>query len=54
MKYHSLCLDKKEIILAQLQARTKLYPAPAIDKKTIEIEIPGLKMAIDLMNLFFH
>ena len=51
-EYHSLCLDKKEIILGQLQACTKLlkYATQEIDKKTIETEISELKMTIDLIN----
>jgi hypothetical protein len=51
-EYHSLCLDKKEIILGQLKACTKLlkYAIQEIDKKTIETEISELKMEIDLIN----
>jgi hypothetical protein len=50
--YHSLCLDKKDIILAELEACTKLlkYVIEETDKKTIEREIFELKTAIDLMN----
>jgi hypothetical protein len=50
--YHSLCLDKKDIILAELEACTKLlkYAIEETDKKTIEREIFELKTAIDLMN----
>jgi hypothetical protein len=51
-EYHSLCLDKKEIILAQLCACTTLlkHAIQDNDKNTIETEISELKMAIDLMN----
>jgi hypothetical protein len=49
--YHSLCLDKKDIILAEMEACTKLlkYAIEETDKKTIEREILELKTAIDLM-----
>jgi hypothetical protein len=51
-EYHSLCLDKNDIILAELEACIKLlkYVTDETDKKTIETEISELKMAIDLMN----
>ena len=49
--YHSLCLDKKDIILAELEACTKLlkYTIDETDKKAIETEIFELKTAMDLM-----
>jgi hypothetical protein len=50
--YHTLCLDKKDIILAELDACTKLlrYAIDDTEKKTIETEILELKLAIDLMH----
>jgi hypothetical protein len=49
--YHSLCIDKKDIISAELQACERLlnYAVDEYDKKTIETEISQLKMALDLM-----
>jgi hypothetical protein len=49
---HSLCVDKNDIVLAELDACVKLlkYVTDETDKKTIETEISELKMAIDLMN----
>ncbi len=50
--YHSLCLDKKDIIYAELEACKKLlkYTLEEDDKKTIESEIAELKMALDLLS----
>jgi hypothetical protein len=50
--YHSLCLDRNDIVLAELDACMKLlkYVTHETDKKTIETEMSELKMAIDLMN----
>jgi hypothetical protein len=50
--YHSLCLDKKDIIYAELEACEKLlkYTLEEDDKKTIESEIAELKMALDLLS----
>jgi hypothetical protein len=50
--YHSLCLDKKDLVLAELEEWTKLlkYAIQETDKKTTEREIFELKTAIDLMN----
>ena len=50
--YHSLCLDKKDIIFAELEACEKLlkYTLEEDDKKTIESEIAELKMALDLLS----
>jgi hypothetical protein len=49
--YHSLCLDKKDIIYSEIQACQSLlrYTKDKVDKKVIEKEITGLKMALDLM-----
>jgi len=49
--YHSLCLDKKDLMYAELEACERLlkYAADA-DKKTVESEIIELKMALDLLT----
>jgi hypothetical protein len=49
--YHSLCLDKKDLMYAELEAceRLLIYAADA-DKKTVESEIRELKMALDLLT----
>ena len=50
--YHSLCLDKKGIIYAELEACERLlkYASEERDKKTVESEIAELKMALDLLT----
>ena len=54
--YHSLCHDKKDIILGQIEACERLlkytaeYTSDGIDRKVIESEIDELKMALDLMQ----
>jgi hypothetical protein len=50
--YHSLCLDKKDIIYAELEACERLlkYASDEGDKKIVESEIAGLKMALDLLT----
>jgi hypothetical protein len=50
--YHSLCLDKKDIISAEIDACQKLtkYTVDEKDKLVIEKELAELKMSIDLMN----
>jgi len=50
--YHSLCLDKKDIISAEIEASNRLskYTRDELDKKVIEREIAELKMALDLIN----
>lgn len=49
---HSLCLDKREIVLAQIQACERLlkYAKDELDLKTINKEISDLKLALDLMR----
>ena len=49
---HSLCLDKVEIILEQIQACERLlkYAKDEIDKSLIEKEIIELNFALDLIN----
>jgi hypothetical protein len=50
--YHSLCLDKKYIISAEIDACQRLskYTADEKDKLVIETEIAELKISLDLMN----
>lgn len=50
--YHSLCLDKKEIILAEIDACERLskYTRDKIDSKAIEAEIAELKLTLDLLS----
>jgi hypothetical protein len=50
--YHSLCLDKKDIISAEIEACNRLsrYTVDEKDKMVIETEIAELKMSLDLIN----
>jgi len=50
--YHSLCLDKKDIIYAELNACERLlrYVTDKMDKSIVEAEITELKMALDLLT----
>ena len=50
--YHDLCLDKKDIVSAQLEAFERLskYTADQNDCDALEQEIKKLKMALDLMT----
>jgi len=49
---HTLCLDKRDIIFAQIEACNRLsrYTRDEDDKKVIEKEIAELKMSLDLIN----
>jgi hypothetical protein len=49
--YHDLCVDKKDIISSELEACENLLKRSAdkADRKSVEIEIAELKMALDLM-----
>jgi hypothetical protein len=49
--YHNLCKDKKDIIVAEIQAceTLKNYTKDEIDMKAIETEIAELKMTLDLL-----
>ena len=49
---HSLCLDKKDLISAQLEACEKLskYADDPDDKLAVDREIRELRMALDLMT----
>jgi hypothetical protein len=50
--YHSLCIDKKDIIYSEIEACKRLsnYTKDKIDKRIIGTEIASLKMALDLMS----
>jgi len=49
--FHSLCLDKKDILMAEIGAcEMLLHPCQDdIDKNVVEKEIAELKMALELM-----
>lgn len=49
--FHSLCMDKKDILLAEITASENLlrYCSEAEDRKAVEKEISELKKALDLM-----
>jgi hypothetical protein len=50
--YHGLCLDKKDILVSQLEACTTLLSQSTedLDRLTIEKEITQLKMMLDLLS----
>jgi hypothetical protein len=50
--YPSLCLDKKDLILGQLEACERLLGniVDEEDKNTVESEIIELKMALDFLT----
>ena len=50
--YHSLCLDKKDLIFAELEACERLlkYAVDEGDRNTAASEITELKMALDLLT----
>jgi hypothetical protein len=50
--YYSLCRDKKDIILSEIQACEILlkYPRDENDMITVENEIAELKLALDLLH----
>lgn len=49
--FHSLCLDKRDILLAEIGACEMLLRAcrDEGDRRAVEKEIAELKMALDLM-----
>jgi hypothetical protein len=49
---HSLCLDRKDLMIAQLGACNKLakYATDEDDKVAVEKEISELKLTLDLMT----
>jgi hypothetical protein len=50
--YHSLCRDKKDIILSEIQACERLlkYTRDENDKTILENEIAELKLALDMLQ----
>lgn len=50
--YHSLCLDKKDIILSEIQACERLlnYTRDENDRVAVEKEIAELKLTLDLIQ----
>lgn len=50
-EFHSLCIDKKDIIEAQIQACERLlkYATNEPERRVVEKEIAELKLALDLM-----
>jgi hypothetical protein len=50
--YHSLCRDKRDIILSEIQACEILlkYPRDENDTITVENEIAELRLALDLLQ----
>ena len=50
--YHSLCLDKKDIMLSQMHACERLlkYTTDEMDKSAVIKEIEELKMTLDLLS----
>lgn len=50
--YHHLCIYKRDIISAELEAYERLlkYTVDEIDKKTTKTEIVELKTILDLMS----
>jgi hypothetical protein len=54
--YHSLCHDKKDLILGQIEACQRLakytvkYGRDEVDRQAIENEIDELKMVLDLIQ----
>ena len=48
--YHSLCKDKKDIILSEIQAKLLKYLRDENDTIVVENEIAELKLALDLLQ----
>ena len=50
--YHGLCLDKKDILVSELEACTMLLSQSTeyLERLTIEKEITQLKMILDLLS----
>lgn len=50
--YHPLCLDKKDVLRAELDACEKLlkYAKDEVDRRVIEKEIADFKMILDLLS----
>lgn len=50
--FHSLCIDKKDVLEAEVEACERLlkYTRDASERPAIEKEIAELRMALDLMT----
>ena len=50
--FHSLCLDKRELLNAQIQACERLskYVKDKADLKALQLEITELRMALDMLH----
>jgi hypothetical protein len=50
-QYHSLCIDKTDVIMAEIDACERLlkYAQDESDRRAVEKEIMELRMALDLM-----
>lgn len=50
-EFHALCMDKKDIIRAEIEACERLlkYATSESEKRVVEKEIAELKTALDLM-----
>ena len=50
--YHGLCMDKKDIMLSEIQACERLMKdtRDEIDKNVIDTEIAELKLTLDLIH----
>ena len=51
--YYTLCIDKKDILLAELAACQRCLKGDTLnedEKSTLETEISELKMALDLIH----
>lgn len=50
-EYHSLCLDKRDVIIAEIDACERLlkYAQDESDRRAAEKEIAELRMALDLL-----
>jgi hypothetical protein len=51
-EFHSLCMDKKDVLEAQIQACERLlkYTREMSERSAVEKEIAELRMALDLMT----
>ena len=50
--YHGLCLDKKDIVMSELEACITLlkYSNDEVDRSTIKGEIQQLRIMLDLLS----
>jgi hypothetical protein len=50
-EFHTLCIDKKDILQAEIEACGRLLKyLEGAERETVEKEIVGLKMALDLLT----